>query len=158
VKWATRAGAHIDRAASAWLIRRHIDADAQFTFFADQLPVPADATPFDMRGVLLGQHGRDCTFEAILRRYDIADPVLWKLAEMGHEADIDDERYDAPRRRQPMPSSSFRRDVWGFGDSSIVAGRSVTGPQHAHPRQLSACCSSNALRTLTCPELGGTAV
>jgi hypothetical protein len=87
---------HIDRAACAWLIRRHIDPQAQFVFVADPADVPADATPFDMRGVELGHHGGDCTFETMLRRYDQADPVLWKLAEVVHEADLDDERYHAP--------------------------------------------------------------
>lgn len=96
MKWATRAGIHIDRAACAWLIRRHVDPDAEFVFVADPAAVPADATPFDMRGVDLSHHGGDCTFETILRRYDLADPVLWRIAEMVHEADIDDERYDAP--------------------------------------------------------------
>ena len=52
--------------------------------------------PFDMRGVDFGHHGGDCTFETILRRYDLADPVLWRIAEIVHEADLDDERYDAP--------------------------------------------------------------
>uniref|UniRef100_UPI000FCBBD7A chromate resistance protein ChrB domain-containing protein n=1 Tax=Actinacidiphila soli TaxID=2487275 RepID=UPI000FCBBD7A len=55
-----------------------------------------DATPFDMRGVELGHHGGDCSFETILRRRDLTDPVLWKIAEIVHEADLDDERYDAP--------------------------------------------------------------
>jgi hypothetical protein len=96
MKWATRAGIHIDRAACAWLIRRHVDSDAQFVFVDDPVAVPADATPFDVRGVELSHHGGDCTFETILRRYDLADPVLWKIAEIVHEADIDDERYDAP--------------------------------------------------------------
>ncbi|MEU4427186.1 chromate resistance protein ChrB domain-containing protein [Actinoplanes sp. NPDC024001] len=96
MKWATRAGVHIDRAACAWLIRRHIDPDATFVFVTDPAAVPADATPFDMRGVDLGHHGGDCTFETILRRYDLHDPVLWKIAELVHEADIDDERFDAP--------------------------------------------------------------
>ena len=96
MKWATRAGVHIDRAACAWLIRRHIDADAVFVFVTDPSAMPADATPFDMRGVDLSHHGGDCTFETILRRYDLTDPVLWKIAEIVHEADIDDERYDAP--------------------------------------------------------------
>jgi hypothetical protein len=54
MRWATRPGVHIDRAACAWLIRRHVDAGAQFVFTADP---PADATPFDMRGVDLGHHG-----------------------------------------------------------------------------------------------------
>jgi len=96
VKWATRAGIHIDRAACAWLIRRHIDKDAEFVFVADPAEVPANATPFDMRGVDLGHHGGDCSFETVLRRYELTDPVLWKLAEIVHEADLDDERYDAP--------------------------------------------------------------
>ncbi|MGW1738825.1 chromate resistance protein ChrB domain-containing protein [Nocardia sp. NPDC001965] len=96
MKWATRAGIHIDRAACAWLIRRDIDPDAEFVFVNDPTEVPADATPFDMRGVELGHHGGDCSFETILRRYELTDPVLWRLAEIVHEADLDDERYDAP--------------------------------------------------------------
>jgi hypothetical protein len=96
MKWATRAGIHIDRAACAWLIRRHVDPDAEFVFVTDRADVPPDATPFDMRGVDLGHHGADCSFETILRRNDITDPVLWRIAEIVHEADLDDERYDAP--------------------------------------------------------------
>src|SRR5215207_6251257 len=96
MRWATRAGVHIDRAACAWLIRRHLDPDAEFAFVGDPSEVPADTTPFDMRGVELSHHGGDCTFETILRRYELTDPVLWKLAEIVHEADIDDERFDAP--------------------------------------------------------------
>jgi hypothetical protein len=100
VRWATRRGVHIDRAASAWLIRRFLDPDAEFVFVADRGEVPADATPFDMRGVELGHqrrgNGQDCTFETILRRYELTDPVLWKLAEAVHEADLEDDRFDAP--------------------------------------------------------------
>lgn len=96
MKWATRAGVHIDRAACAWLIRREIDPGAEFCFVTDPADVPPGATPFDMRGVDLGHHGGDCTFETVLHRYELHDPVLWKIAELVHEADIDDERYDAP--------------------------------------------------------------
>jgi hypothetical protein len=49
-----------------------------------------------MRGVELSHHGSDCTFETVLRRYELADPVLWKLAEIVHEADLEDEQFDAP--------------------------------------------------------------
>src|SRR5918912_1379700 len=66
MRWATRAGVHIDRAACAWLIRRLVDPQAQFVFVDDPAEVPADATPFDIRGVELGHHGGDCTFETIL--------------------------------------------------------------------------------------------
>jgi hypothetical protein len=99
VNWATRRGVHIDRAACAWLIHRFVDSDARFVFVADPADVPADATAFDMRGVELGHHGADCSFETILRRRDLTDPVLWRLAEIVHEADLDDERYDAPEAR-----------------------------------------------------------
>ncbi len=97
MKWATRAGIHIDRAACAWLIQRFIDPDAAFVFVTDPGQVPADATPFDMRGVELGHHQGDCSFETILRRYElIEDAALQRIAEIVHEADLDDERFDAP--------------------------------------------------------------
>jgi len=96
VKWATRTGCHVDRAACAWLIRRHLDPAAEFLFVDDPAEVPSDATPFDMRGVELGHHGGDCTFETMLRHFRVDDPVLWDLARLVHEADLADERYDAP--------------------------------------------------------------
>lgn len=101
MKWATRSGVHIDRAACAWLIRRFLDPDAQFLFVGDPEHTPPDATGFDMRDIDLTHHTNadgtvDCTFETILRRHDLTDPVLWKLAQIVHEADLDDERYDAP--------------------------------------------------------------
>lgn len=96
MRWATRSGCHIDRAACAWLIRRFVDPDAEFVFVSDPGDVPADATAFDMRGAELSHHGGDCTFETILRRHDLIDPVLWDMAKIVHEADLDDERYDAP--------------------------------------------------------------
>lgn len=96
MRWATRANIHIDRAACAWLIRRYLDPTAEFVFVTDPTHVPADATAFDLRGVKLGHHNGDCSFETILRCYAVSDPVLWRIAEIVHEADLDDERYDAP--------------------------------------------------------------
>ena len=97
-------GVHIDRAACAWLIRRFIDPEAQFVFVTDPEHVPDDAVAFDVRGAQLSHHvgengAEDCSFETILRRYDLTDPVLWHLAHLVHEADLDDERYDAPEAR-----------------------------------------------------------
>ena len=101
MRWATRSGVHIDRSACAWLIRRFIDPHAEFVFVDDPVHVPEGTTGFDMRGVELSHHTRadgtvDCSFETILRRHDVTDPVLWRIAAIVHEADIDDERYDAP--------------------------------------------------------------
>jgi hypothetical protein len=96
VRWATRRHCHIDRAACSWLIRRLIDADAEFVFVDDPDEVPSDATPFDIVGVELSHHNGDCSFETFLRRYELDDPVLWDIARIVHEADLADERYDAP--------------------------------------------------------------
>ena len=96
MRWATRRHCHIDRAACAWLIRRFIDQDAEFLFVDDADEVPDGATPFDMRGVELSHHDGDCSFETFLLRYELADPVLWEIAKTVHEADLADERFDAP--------------------------------------------------------------
>jgi hypothetical protein len=96
VKWATRAGVHVDRAACAWLLRRFVDPDAEFVFVDDPDDVPADATPFDMRGVELSHHDARCSFETMLGHFGLDDPVLWDRARIVHEADLADDRYDAP--------------------------------------------------------------
>ena len=96
MKWATRAGVHVDREACAWLVRRFIDPQAMFVFVDDPAEVPADATPFDMRGADLSHHEENCTFETMLGRFGLDDPVLWDLARIVHEADLADDRFDAP--------------------------------------------------------------
>jgi hypothetical protein len=96
MRWATRAGVHVDRAACVWLVRRFVDPDAVFVFVDDPDEVPADATPFDMRGVKLSHHEGDCSFETMLRHFGVDDLVLWDVARIVHEADLADDRFDAP--------------------------------------------------------------
>ena len=109
MRWATRAGVHIDRAACAWLIRRYVDPDA---------------TPFDMRGVELSHHHGDCTFETILRRYELNDPVLWRIAEIVHEADLDDGRYEAPEA--PGLDAVLRGlSMTGTDEHTLVVGDAI---------------------------------
>lgn len=97
MKWATRPGVHVDRAACAWLIRRFIDPSPEFTFTPAITDVPAGTTPFDMRGASLGHHDGRCTFETILESFDLtSDPALEEIAHIVHEADLADDLYDAP--------------------------------------------------------------
>ncbi len=96
MKWATRKGIHVDRAASAWLITRYIDPDAEFIYVDDPDDVPDEAQPFDMTGCDLSHHGDDVTFETILRRNNLVDPVLWRIGQIVHQADVEDDLYDAP--------------------------------------------------------------
>jgi hypothetical protein len=123
MKWATRPGVHVDRAACAWLVRRFVDADAEFVFIDDSDDVPEGTTAFDMRGVELSHRGSDCSFETMLRHFNLDDPVLWDVARIVHEADISDERFDAPE----APGL----DVLCRGLSMVVSDQEVfriTGP------------------------------
>jgi hypothetical protein len=97
MKWATRPGVHVDRAACAWLIGRFIDPGAEFVFAAGPTAIPAGATPFDMRGAALGHHQGRCSFETALEAFGLtADPALEEIGHIVHEADLADDRYDAP--------------------------------------------------------------
>ena len=106
MRWATRPGIHVDRTACAWLIRRFIDPGAEFSFVADIEDIPAGTTAFDMRGVELSHRGRDCTFETILRRYELDESALWDIARIVHEADLEGRavrRSGGPRLGRPDP-------------------------------------------------------
>lgn len=96
MRWVTRAACHVDRTACAWLIRRYLDPDAIFVFVVDTDRLPADATPFDIAGHPFSHHDGDCTFEVLLRHHGLADPALDHVGRIVHEADVEDERYDAP--------------------------------------------------------------
>jgi hypothetical protein len=91
-RWVTRPRPHVDRIASAWLIKRFVDPAAEFVF-APPDQIPADAIPFDMAGVEFGHHGEDCTFETLLRRTGLRDRKMDVLAEIVHEADIKDQKF-----------------------------------------------------------------
>lgn len=91
-RWVTRPRPHVDRIASAWLIKRFIDPTATFVF-ADPAAFPADAIPFDAPNVELTHHGEDCTFETLIKRARLKDKRLARLAEIVHEADLRDGKY-----------------------------------------------------------------
>ena len=91
-RWVTRSRPHVDRIASAWLIKRFIDAEAAFVF-APPAEFPKDAIPFDAPGVELSHQGEDCTFETLIKRARLRDRRLSRLAEVVHEADLRDGKY-----------------------------------------------------------------
>lgn len=73
--------------ASAWLIVRFVDADAEF-LFADSIPGGEDVVPFDMFGVEFGHHGDRCTFETLLALFGLDDPALARIARIVHDLDL----------------------------------------------------------------------
>jgi hypothetical protein len=90
--WVTRPRPHIDRIASAWLLKRFFDPEAKFAFAE-----PADAArkgiPFDIVGAEFGHHGDDCTFETLVKRFAIKDRRVRIVAEIVHEADLHDGKF-----------------------------------------------------------------
>jgi hypothetical protein len=88
MKWVTWENVGVDRMGCAWLIRKHIDPAARFLFVArGSQDLPGGAEPFDIPGVKLSHHRGHCSFHAFLKEYEIADPVLHRIARIIDEAD-----------------------------------------------------------------------
>lgn len=101
MKWITREHVKVDRVACPWLIRKFVDPQAEFLFVpAEQVMDVAareGATPYDVKGVELGHHGQECSFEAILRAYDLMkDPALALLGKIVNGADTDNTLHQQP--------------------------------------------------------------
>lgn len=92
-RWVTRRNIHIDRIASAWLIKQFIDKRPRFYFVAEDESVE-NAIPFDMFGAEFTHHGEDCTFETMLKCFGLTEiKGLRELAEIVHDVDLKDEKF-----------------------------------------------------------------
>lgn len=92
--WVTRQGVHVDRIASAWLIRRCIDPGARFRFVAGGTHAPAaDELRFDMFEAEFGHDGDRCTFEVLLAHIGSTEPALQAIAEIVHDIDLHDGKF-----------------------------------------------------------------
>ena len=93
MKWITSSHVHVDRVACPWLISRFIDNEAEFLFVpagqVDKVAKETGAIPFDAKGVELGHHDGDCSFQTIVKAYELKDPALLLLAEIVGCADTD---------------------------------------------------------------------
>ena len=101
MKWITREHVKVDRVACPWLIRKFVDKEAEFYFVPlDRLMIEAKrlgAIPFDAPDVELGHHGKECSFEAILKKYSLGkDPALVLLGKIVNGADTDNTLYRQP--------------------------------------------------------------
>jgi len=93
MRFVTRKNAAVDRIACPWLIRRHIDREAEFLYVEPQevarVATEKNAIPFDVEGARLGHADGRCSFESILVEYRLDDPALHRLAEIVHGADVE---------------------------------------------------------------------
>jgi hypothetical protein len=91
--WVTRPRPGIDRVSSAWLIEKFIDRAAKFAFADDPKNI-SGSVPFDMfHADGFGHRGDDCTFETLRKEFAIRDPKVATIAEVVHDADLDDGKF-----------------------------------------------------------------
>jgi hypothetical protein len=98
MKWITREKVKVDRVACPWLISKFVDKNPEFIFArADKVMAEAkrlDAIPYDVKDVELGHHGKECSFEAILKKYKLTgDAALVLLGRIVNGADTDNTLY-----------------------------------------------------------------
>jgi hypothetical protein len=101
MKWITREHVKVDRVACPWLIKKFVDRDAEFIFIPpDKVMDEAkrlNAILYDVKNVELGHHGKECSFEAILKKYKLTgDPALMLLGKIVNGADTDNTLYQQP--------------------------------------------------------------
>ena len=93
MKWVTRARPKVDRIACPWLIKKFVDSEAEFLYVpGDQVMAVAareGATPYDVPDAELGHHGAECSFDAIIKKYNLTEPALKELALIVRGADTD---------------------------------------------------------------------
>jgi len=101
MKWITRENVKVDRVACPWLIKKFVDKDAEFHFVpADKVQSEAallGAIPYDVPNAELGHHGKECSFDAIVKKYGLSkDPALVLLARIVNGADTDNGLHHQP--------------------------------------------------------------
>lgn len=91
MKWITRSHVHVDRVACPWLITRFIDSDAEFLFVpkskAMEIAEKEGAIPFDTPGAELHHQDDLCSFDVIIRHYQLTDKALLRMAKVINAAD-----------------------------------------------------------------------
>jgi hypothetical protein len=101
MKWITRERVKVDRVACPWLIKKFVDPGAEFLFVsADDVMTRAaeeGAIPFDVPNVEYGHHGKECSFDAIVKKHGLAkDPAVMLLAKIVNGADTDNSLWQQP--------------------------------------------------------------
>ena len=128
MKWVTRERVKVDRVACPWLIKKFIDSKAEFLF------VPAEkvlevagregAVPFDVPGVEFGHHGKECSFDALVKKHRLdRDPALVLLAKIVNGADTDNTLWNRPEAAGLQAIAEGFRDLGLADDHELIAAQ-----------------------------------
>jgi len=116
MKWITRSHVHVDRVACPWLITRFIDSNAEFLFVPKskvlEIAEKQGAIPFDTPGAELHHREDLCTFDVIIKDYELTDKALLRMARIINAAD----------------TGRFERDPLAVGFEAIAVGYGLRYP------------------------------
>jgi len=120
----------VDRVACPWLIRKFIDPQAEFLFVAEEKVLEVarreSATPFDVKGVEFGHHGKECSFDALVKKHTLDhDPALVLLAKIVNGADTDNTLWNQPEAAGLNAIAEGFRHLGYKDDREILAAESI---------------------------------
>jgi hypothetical protein len=134
--WVTRTGVHVDRIASAWLIRRFIDPEPRFKFVPAKgyVPEPGELR-FDMFEAEFTHEGDRCTFEVLLGRAGLGEPALRAIAEIVHDIDLKDGKFARPEAEGIRTLIAGICAATGDDEERLARGGAVFEDLHSHFRR-----------------------
>lgn len=128
MNWITRERVKVDRVACPWLIKKFVDPEAEFHFVpSEQVLTEAarlGAIPFDVKGAELGHHGKECSFETILKQYKLtSDRALVLLGKIVNGADTDNSLWNQPEGPGLKAVAEGFRQLGFKSDHEILAAQ-----------------------------------
>jgi hypothetical protein len=130
MKWVTRERVKVDRVACPWLIRKFIDPGADFLFVPEdkvmEVAKREGATPFDVKGVEFGHHGKECSFDALVKKYKLdREPAIVLLAKIVNGADTDNTLWHQPEAAGLNAIAEGFRHLAFKNDLEVIAAESI---------------------------------
>jgi len=130
MKWVTRERVKVDRVACPWLIRKFIDPQAEFLFVPEdkvlEVAKREGASPFDVKGVEFGHHGKECSFDALVKKYQLErDAAIVLLAKIVNGADTDNTLWNQPEAAGLNAIAEGFRHLGFKNDLEVIAAESI---------------------------------
>jgi len=103
VPWVTREKPHVDRCASAWLIKRFIDKEAVFQFITREADIPKGAIGFTLpKADINPVEGTRTTFDTLLEKYQVKDTIVLKIGDIIRDFEFNEERPERIRLKETL--------------------------------------------------------
>ena len=130
MKWITREKVKVDRVACPWLIKKFIDPEAAFLFVSEEKVLEVakreGAMPFDVKGIEFGHHGKECSFDALVKKYDLGrEPAIALLAKIVNGADTDNTLWNQPEAAGLNAIAEGFRHLGFKNDLEVTAAESI---------------------------------